>query len=361
MMTGRVEDARPLRVLVVDDSAIARQVLSGVLTLQGMEVRAAADPILALGRLRTFLADVIVLDLEMPRMDGLTFLRVLRAQQDTPVVICSGVAGERSVMAMRALAEGATEIVARPRIGLREFFDESRTLLTDAVRAAAEARPRPRVQPARPAHKAAPLHVPRGGDESRVLALGASTGGTEALHELLSALPADTPGTVIVQHMPAGFTAAFAARLDASSAMRVKEAEPGDPITPGLALVAPGGRHLLVRRSSGGLIADVVSGPLVQRHRPSVDVLFESVAAAAGDAAVAALLTGMGEDGAAGMRALKAVGAVTLAQDEASCVVFGMPRAAIAAGVVDEVVPLSRMAQTLRRRLSARVLRGPGA
>jgi two-component system chemotaxis response regulator CheB len=350
----------PLRVLVVDDSAIARQVLSRVLTLDGMEVRAASDPILALSRMRTFVPDVIVLDLEMPRMDGLTFLRVLRASRPTPVVICSGVAGARSVLAMRALEEGAAEIVARPRVGLREFFDEARTLLTDAVRAAAQARPQ--APPAAPEPlRAFAARAPLGPDEPRVLALGASTGGTEALYQLLSALPADTPGTVIVQHMPEGFTAAFAARLHAGSAMRVKEAEPGDAIVPGVALVAPGGRHLRVRRGHGGLIADVQKGPLVQRHRPSVDVLFMSVAEAAGADAVAAILTGMGDDGCAGMRALRAAGASTLAQDEATSVVFGMPRAAILAGVIDEVVPLGRMAAAIRRRLAGRVVRAPGA
>jgi len=360
-MSPRPEPAdAPLRVLVVDDSAIARQVLSGVLALEGMDVRAASDPILALSRMRTFAPDVIVLDLEMPRMDGLTFLRVLRSSHATPVVICSGVAGARSVLAMRALEEGATEIVARPRVGLREFFEESRTLLADAVRAAAQARPRVLETP-RPPWRELPTRAPLLVSERRILALGASTGGTEALHELLAALPADTPGTVIVQHMPEGFTAAFAARLDAGSAMRVKEAQPGDAIEPGVALVAPGGRHLLVRRGTAGLIADVVKGPLVQRHRPSVDVLMASVAEAAGGDAVAAILTGMGDDGCAGLRALHAAGAATLAQDEASSVVFGMPRAAILAGVVDEVVPLARMAAAIRRRLSGRGARGPGA
>jgi two-component system chemotaxis response regulator CheB len=345
-----------LRVLVVDDSAIARQVLSGVLTLQGMEVRAASDPLIALGKMKTWSPDVIVLDLEMPRMDGLTFLRVLRQQaMSTPVVICSGVAGERSAVAVRALEEGAAEIVARPKVNLKAFFEESRLLLGDAVRAAAQSRPR---------RRAAPTPVPRFAatiPDRRVVAIGASTGGTEALHELLAALPADTPGTLIVQHMPEGFTRAFAARLDAGSAMKVKEAEAGDVVEPGVALVAPGGRHLVVRRRGPQLIADVVMGPLVQRHRPSVDVLMHSVAEAVGGSAVAAILTGMGDDGCAGMRALRGVGAATLAQDEASSVVFGMPRAAIEAGAVDEIVPLSAMASAIRRRLTSRVGPGRGA
>ena len=353
-MTAPAARVRPLRVLVVDDSAVARKLLSAVCVQEGMEVCAASDPLIALERMRVWPPDVIVLDLEMPRMDGLTFLRVLRRDNRTPVVICSGVAGERGHLAIRALEQGATEVVARPRVGLREYFQESRLVLTDAIRAAAQARPRSR-SPEAPA----PVRPTRPGawcttrQAHGVVAVGASTGGTDALHDLLAALPASSPAIVIAQHMPAGFTRALAARLDAVAAIRVKEAKSGDLVEPGVALLAPGGSHLRVRRGPEGLRAEVDVGPLVRRHRPSVDVLFESVAEAAGPRALGALLTGMGEDGCEGMRALRRAGAATLAQDEASCVVFGMPKAAIDAGVVDEVVPLRGMAAAIMRRVSA--------
>jgi len=342
------------RVLVVDDSAMVRQLLFGLLRDAGLEVQVAADPIFALDRLARWTPDVIVLDLEMPRMDGLTFLRLLQQRQPIPVVVCSGVAGARTVTALRALEEGAAEVIARPRIGLRAYFEESRTLLTDAIAAAAQSRPRRR-SPVRPPPAPPPLPLPRpvlpvaSGIRTRrtVIAVGASTGGTEALHELLAALPADAPPVVVVQHMPAGFTAALAARLDAACAVRVKEAATGDRLAPGQVLLAPGGSHLVVRPDPRGPVAEVVDGPLVSRHRPSVDVLFRSVAETAGAAAVGVVLTGMGDDGSAGMRLLRNAGAATLAQDEATSVVFGMPRAAIEAGVVDRVVPLPRMAAAI--------------
>ena len=331
-----------LRVLVVDDSAVVRQLLVGALREAGMTAQAAADPILALQKMRTWPPDVIVLDLEMPRMDGLTFLRLLRNQHSLPVVVCSGVAGSRGALAMRALEEGALEIVARPRFGSRADFEESLTLLRDAVHAAAQARPR---RPVRPAVSAAPARAAAG--DRRVIAIGASTGGTEALHALIGALPADAPPVVVVQHMPEGFTAAFAARLGDGARVRVKEAESGDALVPGTVLIAPGGRHLAVRRGARGPIAEVARGPLVARHRPSVNVLFSSVAGLIGRDATGVLLTGMGDDGRDGMLALRAAGGRTLAQDEATCVVFGMPRAAIEAGAVDEIVPLERMAAAM--------------
>jgi two-component system, chemotaxis family, protein-glutamate methylesterase/glutaminase len=347
-LTSVAEAHEPaLRVLVVDDSAVVRQLMRGALGAAGMDVQSVADPIFALTRMRSWPPDVIVLDLEMPRMDGLTFLRVLRAEQPVPVVICSGVAGQRTVLAMRALEEGAVDIVARPRVGAPEAFEESFTLLRDAIQAAAQARPRRRPAPALVMPR--PLPRPRSRDR-RIIAIGASTGGTEALHALISALPADAPPVVVVQHMPEGFTAAFAARLDDGARVRVKEAAPGDRLDVGTVLIAPGGRHLRVRPGPTGPCAEVVRGPLVSRHRPSVDVLFQSVAALTGHDAIGVMLTGMGDDGTDGMRALRAAGARTLAQDEASCVVFGMPKAAIDAGVVDEVVPLERMAAAVLAR-----------
>ena len=344
-MSAPAEAHEPaLRVLVVDDSAVVRQLMRGALGAAGMNVQSVADPIFALQRMRSWMPDVIVLDLEMPRMDGLTFLRVLRAERSVPVVVCSGVAGERTRLAMRALEEGAIEIVARPRIGDREAFEESFMILRDAIHAAAQARPRRRAAPLPLAPVPAPVRRPI---DRRIIAIGASTGGTEALRVVISGLPADAPPVVVVQHMPEGFTAAFAARLGDGARVRVKEAASGDRLERGVVLVAPGGRHLAVRAGAAGPCAEITRGALVSRHRPSVDVLFRSVAAIAGRDAVGVVLTGMGDDGCDGMRALRAAGARTVAQDEASCVVFGMPKAAIDAGVIEDVVPLERVAAAM--------------
>jgi two-component system chemotaxis response regulator CheB len=336
-----------MNVLVVDDSAVVRQALSAILGGAGFTVAVASDPLIAMARIRAARPRVIVLDLEMPRMDGLTFLRRLMAEDPIPVVVCSGLAGSGTETALQALAEGAVEVVGKPRLGVREFLHESATLLVDAVRAAAVARLRPRV-PARrkltadavlPAREAPVLTV----TSDKVVAVGASTGGTEALRHVLEALPADAPGLVVVQHMPALFTRAFADRLDRSCRIEVKEAAHGDRVLEGRALVAPGNRHLLLQRSGAHYTVEVKDGPLVSRHRPSVDVLFRSAAQAAGPNAVGVILTGMGDDGAAGLLEMKRAGAATVAQDEASCVVFGMPREAIARGAVDVVEPLDRI------------------
>jgi two-component system chemotaxis response regulator CheB len=338
------------RVLVVDDSALVRQLLSGLLGGAGMDVQAVADPLFARERMKRFVPDVIVLDLEMPRMDGLTFLRLLRAEGGPPVVVCSGVAGDRTAMAMRALAEGATDVIARPRIGVRAYLEESVVLLTDAIKAAAATRRRRRARATIPRAAPAPaLAKPR-----RLIAIGASTGGTEAIDTVLASLPRDCPPVAIVQHMPAGFTAALASRLDGLYGIRVKEAAEGDAFERGRVLIAPGGRHLRVRRQGGALLASIGDGPLVSRHRPSVDVLFQSVAEACGASAVGVLLTGMGEDGAHGMRLLHDAGAATIAQDEATSVVFGMPKAAIDAGGVEEVVPLGRVGAAISERCRGR-------
>jgi two-component system, chemotaxis family, protein-glutamate methylesterase/glutaminase len=339
---------RRLRVMVVDDSAVARQVLTAVLSAAGMDVRSAPDPLFALNRLERWDPDVLVLDLEMPRMDGLTFLKRLRKEGDLPVVICSGTTEGRGEKALRALDEGAAEVVTKPKTAVRDFLFESSVMLVDAVTAAAETRPTLR---ARRRQAATPSlgPAPRAASRRELLAIGASTGGPEAIRKVLADLPLDAPPTLIVQHMPAGFTRAFSEHLNDVSRVEVREAAQGDVLKPGLALVAPGGRHLRVRRVKGHLEAEVVGGPLVSRHRPSVDVLFESVAECVGPLAIAAILTGMGDDGALGMQKLKQAGALTLAQDEESSVVYGMPKSAVDLGAVDEIASLSDMGRAIVR------------
>ncbi len=341
------EDSETIKVLVVDDSAVVRQVLEAVLSQEpDMLVMVASDPLIAQQKMARCRPDVIVLDLEMPRMDGLTFLRKIMAEDPIPTVICSGVAVRGTQAALRALDEGAVGIVSKPELGVRNFLYESGLVLTDMVRSAAHARighryraldlPRPRITP--------PLRPPSAQVSTKaIVAIGASTGGTEALAEILSALPPDAPGIAVVQHMPEVFTAAFAARLNQISQIQVKEAEPGDCIAAGTALIAPGNRHMSIRRRGTQFYAEIGDGPLVSRHRPSVDVLFRSVASAAGGDAMGVILTGMGNDGAEGLLEMKKSGAETIAQDEASCVVFGMPKEAIACGAVDLVLPLSKI------------------
>jgi two-component system chemotaxis response regulator CheB len=349
----------PLRVLVVDDSAAVRQILTSLLTEAGdMVVATAADPYIAQRKMEQERPDVIVLDLELPRMDGLTFLRrLMRDPVPVPVVVCSGHVGQGSETALRALDEGAVEVLARPKIGVREFLQESAVTLVDAVRAAAGARLRPsRRIPLQPSTPVLPARAPAAagpggasGRRSRLIAIGASTGGPEALLRILEALPADAPPILIVQHMPEGFTAAFARRLDAACRMTVKEAEDGDAVLPGRALLAPGNRHLLLARRGTGWAAEVRDGPLVCRHRPSADVLFQSVAREAGSAATGVILTGMGSDGADGLLEMRRAGATTYAQNEESCVVFGMPKEAIARGAVGEVLSLADIPRALLR------------
>jgi two-component system chemotaxis response regulator CheB len=334
----------PLHVLVVDDSAVVRQALAAILRSAGMVVEVASDPVFAMARMSTSRPDVVVLDVEMPRMDGLTFLRRLMAESPLPVVICSGLAGAGSEVAIRALEEGALAIVEKPRLGVRSFLEESADRLVETVRGVARARVRARGSS--PRHPA-PLHLlppmPLRHTTDQVVAIGASTGGTEAIRAILEALPPDCPGIAIVQHMPAGFTAAFAQRLARASRLDVAEARDGDRLQPGRALVAPGNRHLAIRRSGAGYCAHVFDASPVSRHRPSVDVLFRSAAEHAGESAVGVLLTGMGNDGAAGLLAMREAGARTLAQDEATSVVYGMPREAAKLGAVEQVLPLQRI------------------
>jgi two-component system chemotaxis response regulator CheB len=318
-----------------------------------MTVAAAADPLIAMDKMRRCRPDVIVLDLEMPRMDGLTFLRKIMSEDPIPVVVCSGVAGRGTEAALRAVEEGAVEVIAKPKLAVREFLEESAVLLVDAVRGAAAARLRARpVAPARLSVDAIQPPPSRHGlrvTSDKVVAIGASTGGTEALREILEAMPPDAPAIVIVQHMPEVFTKAFADRLNRLCRVEVKEAARGDRVAAGRALVAPGNRHTLVIRSGAHYELEVRDGPLVSRHRPSVDVLFGSVAQAAGPNAVGVILTGMGDDGADGMLQMRRAGAATIAQDEQSCVVFGMPKAAIDRGAVDAVVPLTEVPGAILR------------
>jgi two-component system chemotaxis response regulator CheB len=346
---------RPTRVLVVDDSAVVRQALAAILSRAGMAVAVAPDPLVAMERMRKERPDAIVLDLEMPRMDGLTFLREVMARDPLPVVVCSGVAGGATGIALRALDEGAVEIIAKPRLGVKAFLEESAGRMVDAVRAATQARLRSRhpgsgERPAGPEQLSVQEAQFTSETRAKVVAVGASTGGTEALRRLLQPLPPGAPGLAIVQHMPEPFTAAFAKRLSETCLIEVREAKDGDTLCSGRALIAPGNRHLAVRRSGAQYCVEVLDGPLVSRHRPSVDVLFQTVARAAGPDAVGVILTGMGGDGAAGLLDMKRAGARTIAQDEDTSVVFGMPKEAIARGAVDEVLPLGRIAAAILAR-----------
>jgi two-component system chemotaxis response regulator CheB len=339
----------------VDDSAVVRQTLSQILSSDpAIEViGTASDPFVAAERIGEEVPDVITLDIEMPRMDGLTFLRKIMSQHPIPVVICSSLAEQGAQSTLKALEYGAVDIIAKPRLGSKQFLEESRTLLCEAVRAAAAARLRP-PGPARTVEPklTADAILPRATGAmlettEKVVVIGASTGGTEALRSLLEAMPEDAPGTVIVQHMPEVFTRAFAERLDSLCRIVVKEAEPNDTVLRGRALIAPGNHHLLLKRSGARYYVDIKDGPLVSRHRPSVDVLFRSAARYAGSNAVGVIMTGMGDDGASGMLEMKQAGAVTVAQDEATSVVFGMPNEAIKRGAVDMILPLQAIAASI--------------
>jgi two-component system chemotaxis response regulator CheB len=351
----------PIKVLIIDDSAVVRQALIEIFSTDpDIEVMGvAADPYLAAEKIRRQVPDVITLDVEMPRMDGLTFLQKLMSQHPIPVVMCSSLTARGSEEALKALQYGAVEIVTKPRLGVKVFLEESRIVLCDAVKAAAAARVKRLPFPSRalqPKLTADAVLDGVGRSEclkttEKVVVLGASTGGTEAIRHFLEALPHDAPGVVIVQHMPEHFTAAFARRLDGLCRVAVKEAEDGDSVIPGRALIAPGNRHMLLKRSGARYYVELRDGPLVCRHRPSVDVLFRSAARYAGKNAIGVIMTGMGDDGARGMLEMKEAGAATLAQDEASCVVFGMPREAIRLGAVDQVVSLERIPEAVLKTL----------
>lgn len=352
----------PIRVLIVDDSAVVRQVMGEVLRrAPGIEVIAtASDPVFALDKMRQAWPDVILLDVEMPRMDGITFLKRIMAERPTPVIICSTLTSRGAETTMQALAAGAVSIITKPTLGLKHFLNDSAAELVNAVRSAARANMRAmRLAAATPgalapaAAAGAPRQAPGARHDAlaettdRLIAIGTSTGGTQALEVVLRALPRTIPGIVVVQHMPEKFTELFAQRLNQLCAIEVLEAQDGQRVIAGRALIAPGGRHLTVRRSGAHYLVEVRDGPPVNRHRPSVDVLFRSVARYAGRNAMGVIMTGMGDDGARGLRELFDAGAATVAQDEASSVVFGMPREAIRLGAAGRVLGLDAIAPAL--------------
>ncbi len=346
---------KKIGVLIVDDSAVVRQTISAILSEESdLEViGTASDPYCAAERIAGEIPDVIILDIEMPRMDGLTFLHKIMTQHPIPVIICSSLADSGSDSAMKALTGGAVDIITKPKMGTKQFLEESRIRIADTVRAAASARIK-KINPAAvieaPPKYTADVIMPRTKKSvltettDKVIVVGASTGGTEALREFLIALPLDTAGVVIVQHMPENFTRAFAERLDSLCNISVKEARNGDSVLRGQALIAPGNMHTLLKRSGAQYYVEVKDGPLVTRHRPSVDVLFRSTALYAGKNAIGVIMTGMGDDGSRGMREMKDAGAYNIAQDEESCVVFGMPKEAIKLNAVDKVLPLPLIA-----------------
>ncbi len=351
-----------IKVMLVDDSAVVRQVLTALLTKDsGIEVIASApDPIFAMDKMNSNWPDVIVLDVEMPRMDGITFLRQIMSIRPTPVIICSTLTEKGAATSMQALAAGAVAIVTKPKAGLKNFLEIDAGDIVQAVKTAAGANLRPfrnlsainaaatppnkikidEVMPALNASLTSAMAV----TTDKLVAIGTSTGGTQALEVVLKKLSRTAPGIVIVQHMPEKFTEAFADRLNKICEMEVLEAKNGDRLIPGRALVAPGGRHMQVKRSGAQYHVEIIDAPPVNRHRPSVDVLFRSVAKCAGRNALGIIMTGMGDDGALGMRDMHEAGAETIAQDEKTCVVYGMPKEAVKLGAVDKIVPLETIA-----------------
>ncbi len=351
--------SQAIRVLIVDDSAVVRETMRTILNSDpAIEVIAvASDPVIAAKKIENEVPDVITLDIEMPRMDGLTFLRKLMSQHPIPVLICSSQAGEGSGNALKALEYGAVDIIEKPKMGTKQFLEESKVTICDAVKAAHFSGMRkrgtirsmrlPGVEPKLTAdvilaRATSGQHVIE--TTERVVLVGASTGGTEALREFLEVLPIDSPGIVIVQHMPEHFTAAFAKRLDTLCQVTVKEAANNDTVIRGRVLIAPGNRHTLLKRSGARYYVEVKDGPLVSRHRPSVDVLFRSAARYAGRNAIGVIMTGMGDDGARGMAEMREAGAHTIAQDEATCVVYGMPNEAVKRNAVERILPLGAIA-----------------
>lgn len=354
-----------IRVFIIDDSAVVRQTLTDLLNSdRSIEVIGSAqDPIFASKKLDEVKPDVIILDIEMPRMDGLTFLRTVMKDYSIPVIICSSKAEAGSENALQALEYGAVEIVRKPKLGTKQFLEESKVRISDAVKAAHLSRNKTKRKSASPAPEA-PVTKKLSADvmiakpstkqsietTGKVIVVGASTGGTEALKTFLEQLPLDSPGVVIVQHMPEHFTAAFAKRMDSTCRISVKEAENNDSVLTGRALIAPGNKHILLKRSGARYYVEIKEGPLVSRHRPSVDVLFRSAARYSGKNTIGIIMTGMGDDGARGMEELKEAGAYTIAQDEATSIVFGMPREAIKRNAVEIVLPLTAIAEAAIER-----------
>lgn len=344
-----------IKVMIVDDSALVRQVVSQTLDKEpGIEVIAtASDPLFAFSKLQTAWPDVIILDIEMPRMDGISFLRKIMAERPTPVIICSSLAEHGAQAAFEAMAAGAVSIITKPKASLKSFLEDASNDIVHAVRNAARANLRALKVgiPAMPSPKlsadvmlgAAGAHRALERTTDQLVAIGTSTGGTQALEAILTKLPATTLGIVIVQHMPEKFTAMFAERLNSLCQIEVREAKNGDRVIPGLALIAPGGKHMMLKRNGAQYVVDVADGPLVNRHKPSVDVLFRSVAKFAGANALGIIMTGMGDDGARGLKEMHDTGAKTIAQDEASCVVFGMPKEAIKLGAAEQILALEQI------------------
>ena len=356
-------------MLVVDDSAVVRQVMQAVLSAdRNIRVSVAADPIIAFTKIERDPPHVVITDLEMPRMDGITFIRKIMARKPLPVIVCSGLTEKRMELAISALELGAVEVITKPKLGVRDFLHESAVMLLDVVWSAANARVVPRPFPPVPQRNTADVVLPLGPlprfqpAGENLVAVGASTGGTEAIRAFLQAMPLGCPGIVIVQHMPEMFTRAFAERLNKDCVIEVKEAAEGDRILNGRALIAPGNHHLLVERNGASYQARINDGPLVSRHRPSVDVLFRSAATAAGSHGVGVIMTGMGSDGAQGLLEMRDAGAQTIAQDESSCVVFGMPKEAISRGAALAILPLEQIAKAVldlpirsRQRTNSRI------
>ncbi|MDH5545718.1 MAG: chemotaxis response regulator protein-glutamate methylesterase [Gammaproteobacteria bacterium] len=364
-----------VKVLVVDDSAVVRNVLSEIFnSAPGIELLAAVpDPLFAMKRMEMQWPDVIVLDIEMPRMDGLTFLRKIMSERPTPVVICSTLTEKGAETTMSAMSAGAVDIVTKPKLALKEFLQEQKSHLIEVVKAASHARMSrvtiPSSTVSAPSNNTRQIQKPAGKFNADVVlpppvgsamlkttesivAIGTSTGGTQALELILTRLPRVCPGIVIVQHMPEKFTRAFADRLNTICEIKVKEAEHGDRVIPGQALIAPGGKHMVIQRSGAHYCVEVVDGPLVSRHKPSVDVLFRSVAKAAGKNALGVIMTGMGDDGANGLLEMRQAGADTIAQNEDSCVVFGMPKEAIKRGAASRIVGLDEIPSEIINRSS---------
>jgi two-component system chemotaxis response regulator CheB len=354
-----------IKVLVIDDSAVVRETLSTLLKqVTGIEVVATApDPIIGERKIQQFSPDVLILDIEMPRMDGLTFLKKLMSSNPIPTIICSSKTDKGGQSALKAIELGAVEIIQKPKLGTKDFLNESIIAISDAIRAAHESKGKMKKRKpdsslgtqTAPVSSVAPkltadVIMPAPGRlnnvmaTEKVIAVGASTGGTDALRVFLQSIPLNSPGIVIVQHMPEHFTKSFADRLNDICTIKVKEAEDGDKVLPGQALIANGGFHLLLKQDGKSYKVELKDGPLVCRHKPSVDVLFRSAARYGGKNIIGVILTGMGDDGARGMAEMKKAGAYNFAQDEESCIVFGMPKEAIAHGGTDKVLPLNRIA-----------------
>ena len=353
-----------IRTLIVDDSAVVRQVLSQLLNKSdAIEViGSASDPIFAMAKMNQDWPDVVVLDVEMPRMDGITFLKKIMSVRPTPVVICSTLTEAGAETTLQALSAGAVGIVTKPKAGLKNFLEDDSGDIVQAVKAAAMTDMRRMkavtmaasrsvsVQKRPPSDEEIPSpNLAMASTTDRLVAIGTSTGGTQALEVVLTRLSRICPGIVIVQHMPEKFTAAFAARLNTLCEIEVKEAANGDRVIPGRALIAPGGKHMTIKRSGAQYLAEVQDGPLVNRHRPSVDVLFRSVAKWAGKNALGIIMTGMGDDGARGLKEMFTSGAQTVSQDEQTCVVYGMPKEAMKLGAVQQELPLENIASYIER------------